>query len=138
MSFPELVFLESLLEDLEGQARIEQLATVSFASMSFPIYSIVLGAKEPEAPTLALIGGVHGQEKIGSQVVLSALETITELLQWDEMIHLALKRSRIAVLPIVNPVGMYLLRRSNGNGVDLNRNSPIDAESHSYPLIGGQ
>ena len=61
MSFPELVFLESLLEDLEGQARIEQLATVSFASMSFPIYSIVLGAKEPEAPTLALIGGVHGQ-----------------------------------------------------------------------------
>ncbi len=138
MSFPELVFLENLLENLKGRARIEQVATVKFATESFPIYSVVFGSTDPEAPTLALVGGVHGQEKIGSQVVLSALETLTELLEWDELTHLALQKSRVAFLPIVNPVGMYLLRRGNGNRVDLNRNSPVDAASHSYPVVGGQ
>ncbi|MGZ3655866.1 MAG: DUF2817 domain-containing protein [Bdellovibrionota bacterium] len=138
MSFPELVFLEGLLEDLQGRARIEQVATVKYATETFPIYTVVLGSSKPEAPTLVLTGGVHGNEKIGSQVVLSALETLTELLRWDELTNLALERSRIALMPIVNPVGMYLLRRTNGNGVDLNRNSPVDALSHSYPVVGGQ
>lgn len=138
MSFPELVFLENLLEDLAGRARIEQVASVSYSTVTLPLYTITLGSKDPAAPTLVLTGGVHGNEKIGSQVVLSALETLTELLRWDEMTNLALERSRIAIMPIVNPVGMYLLRRTNGNGVDLNRNSPIDAESHSYPIVGGQ
>jgi hypothetical protein len=138
MSFPELVFLESLLEDLHGRARIEQVGRATFSTESFPLYTVVLGSKDPAAPTLVLSGGVHGNEKIGSQVVLSALETLTELLRWDEMTNLALQRSRIAIMPIVNPVGMYLLRRTNGNGVDLNRNSPVDAESHSYPGVGGQ
>lgn len=138
MSFPELAFLEGLLEDLHGRARIEQVARVSFATETFPIYTVVLGSQDPSAPTLALTGGMHGQEKIGSQVVLSALETLTELLRWDEMTNLALERSRIAFLPIANPVGMYLLRRGNGNRVDLNRNAPIDAVAHSYPLLGGQ
>ncbi|HEY8279080.1 MAG TPA: DUF2817 domain-containing protein [Bdellovibrionota bacterium] len=138
MSFPELVFLESLLKELGSRARVEQVASVKFSTETFPIYTIAFGSTKPEAPTLALVGGVHGMEKIGSQVVLSALETMTELLQWDEMTNIALEKSRVVFMPIVNPVGMYLLRRSNGNGVDINRNSPIDAASHSYPLLGGQ
>lgn len=138
MSFPELVFLESLLEDLRDHARVEQVASIPYAGLHFPIYSVVLGAKDPAAPTLCLTGGVHGNEKIGAQVVLSTLETFSELLRWDELTHLALQRARIAVMPIVNPVGMYLLRRTNCNNIDLNRNSPIDAETHTYPLIAGQ
>jgi hypothetical protein len=140
MSFPELVFLESLLDDLRDQplARVEQAASIPYGGETFPIYTITLGSKDPAAPTLMLSGGVHGNEKIGAQVVLSALETLTELLRWDELTHHALARSRIAIMPIVNPVGMYLVRRPNGNGVDLNRNSPIDATSHSYPIVGGQ
>jgi hypothetical protein len=138
MSFPELVFLESLLEDLREHARIEQAASVRWGDKTFPIYTLVFGSKDPAAPTLALSGGVHGNEKIGSQVVLSALETLSELLRWDELTHLALARSRLAVMPIVNPVGMYLRRRTNGNGVDLNRNSPVDAGAHTYPIVGGQ
>ncbi len=88
--------------------------------------------------TFALTGGVHGQEKIGSQVVLSALETMTELLEWDELTNLALEKSRVVFMPIVNPVGMFLLRRGNGNKVDLNRNAPVEAATHSYPVVGGQ
>jgi len=138
MSFPELAFLETLLERLKGRARIEQVASIKFGSETFPIYTIALGSRDPAAPTLALSGGVHGQEKIGSQVVLSALETLTELLEWDELTNLALQKSRVVFMPIVNPVGMYLLRRGNGNRVDLNRNAPIEAATHSYPVVGGQ
>jgi len=139
MSFPELVFLESLLEDLRDEplARVEQAASIPFGDKTFPIYTVTLGSRDPTAPTLLLTGGVHGNEKIGAQVVLSALETLAELLSWDEITRQALARSRIAVMPIVNPVGMYLLRRPNGRGVDLNRNSPIEASSHTYPIVGG-
>lgn len=138
MSFPELAFLETLLERLQGRARIEQVAAVKFGDKTFPIYTVALGSRDPAAPTLALTGGVHGQEKIGSQVVLSALETLTELLEWDELTNLSLQKTRIVFMPIVNPVGMYLLRRGNGNRVDLNRNAPIEAATHSYPVVGGQ
>jgi Zinc carboxypeptidase len=138
MSFPELAFLENLLEELKHRARIEQLASIKYFTETFPIYGISIGSQQPEAPTLALVGGVHGQEKIGSQVVLSFLETLTELLHWDEMTNVYLEKLRIVLVPIVNPVGMFLLRRGNGNRVDLNRNSPVDADSHSYPVVGGQ
>ena len=41
-------------------------------------------------------------------------------------------------MPIVNPVGMFLTRRSNGNGVDLMRNSPVNADEPPVFLLGGQ
>ena len=138
MSFPELVFLESLLESLGGKARINQAASVKHGSETFPIYTVAFGSTDPAAPTLALVGGVHGQEKIGSQVVLSYLESLTELIHWDEITNLALEKSRIVFLPIVNPVGMFLLRRGNGNRVDLMRNGPLDVLEPTYPLLGGQ
>lgn len=138
MSFPELAFLETLLERLKGRARVERIETVKFRTESFPLYSVVLGSEDPAAPCFAVVGGVHGQEKIGSQVALSFLETLSQLAEWDEITNIALRKSRVAFFPIVNPVGMYLLRRGNGNHVDLNRNAPVEASSHSYPLLGGQ
>lgn len=138
MMFPELSFLLNLLKRINGRARVEMPAEMKFGTETFPIYTITFGSKDPSAPTLILSGGMHGQEKIGSQVALSALETLIELLDWDELTAHALERSRIAFMPIVNPVGMFLLRRSNGNGVDLNRNAPLEADSHSYPFLGGQ
>lgn len=137
MSFPELVFLEKMLDALKDKARVKQLASVSLGPENFPIYSIAFGSTDPAAPTLALIGGVHGQEKIGAQVVLSFLETLTELVHWDELTNLALEKSRVVFLPIVNPVGMFLLRRGNANRVDLMRNSP-EEHAGTTPLLGGQ
>jgi hypothetical protein len=40
-------------------------------------------------------------------------------------------------MPLVNPVGTYLRRRSNGQGVDLMRNSPVEAEGKPAFLLGG-
>ena len=137
-NFPELHFLERLLENLSSHARVNSETYVDFAGKKFPIYSVVFGSKDPTAPTLALIGGVHGQEKIGSQVVLSYLEILTELLHWDEITHKILEKSRIVFLPIVNPIGMYLIQRTNANGVDIMRNSPITSNEATTFLVGGQ
>ncbi|MGZ3712781.1 MAG: M14 family zinc carboxypeptidase, partial [Bdellovibrionota bacterium] len=139
MSFPELVFLENLLQSLGDTAKINQLGSVKAGSGSerFPLYSVCLGSKAPDAPTFALVGGVHGQEKIGTQVVLSYLETLSELMRWDEQTHDLLQKVRIAFYPIANPVGMFLLQRGNGNRVDLMRNAPGDHPGTTF-LLGGQ
>jgi hypothetical protein len=44
------------------------------------------------------------------------------LLDWDENFWPG-EKSRLVFVPIVNPVGVYLGTRCNGNGVDLMRNS---------------
>ena len=138
MSFPEQIFLENLLERVKDQARITQTASIRFSSETFPIYSIAFGSTDPAAPTLALVGGVHGQEKIGSQVVLSYMETLSELVQWDALTQDSLQHSRIVFYPIVNPVGLFLLRRGNGNRVDLMRNAPPVGPEKAVLLLGGQ
>jgi hypothetical protein len=81
---------------------------------------------QPDVPVLAFFGGVHGLEKIGSEVVLSYLQTIIRLLEWDGEFAARLEKSRLVFMPIVNPVGVYRGTRSNGNGVDLMRNSPVE------------
>ena len=73
---------------------------------------------------MAYFGGVHGLEKIGSEVLLSYLQTIVHLLEWDEEFAARLEKSRLVFMPIVNPVGVFRGSRCNGNGVDLMRRAP--------------
>jgi len=128
--FAELVQLESLIARLGDRAQVEALERITFQGRQFPIYSIVLGSMQAEAPVLAFFGGVHGLEKIGSEVILSYLQTLVELLDWDEELNIRLEKSRLVFVPIVNPVGVFRGTRSNGNGVDLMRNAPIEGSGN--------
>ena len=134
---PELVALERVLVGLQGRARISIEAVVRHRDVDFPIYAIAFGSEDPEAPCLGILGGVHGLERIGSDVTIAWLQTISEMLSWDRTLEDRLKTTRICFLPIVNPIGMYLTKRANGNGVDLMRNAPIEAEDKALFLIGG-
>ena len=124
--FPELKQLEIIIEQFGDKARTEVIDQIHYKDHQFPIHCISLGSTEPDAPVLAFFGGVHGLEKIGSEVILSYMETISQLLDWDEELLSRLEKSRLVFVPIVNPVGVYLGTRCNGNGVDLMRNSPIE------------
>jgi hypothetical protein len=135
---PEMSALEKVLKSLKHHARVEIIDRVSEKGIEFPLYGIVIGSQDRTAPTLALSGGVHGLERIGSEVVISYLNTISQSLEWDETLNERLKVSRLVFMPIVNPVGMFLTRRSNGNHVDLMRNSPVVAEQDPPFLLGGQ
>ncbi|WP_367154524.1 M14 family zinc carboxypeptidase [Methylomonas sp. HYX-M1] len=134
--FQELAQLESLLERLDGHARIETLTRIRWQGHDFPVYAIVLGTLQPQAPTLGFFGGVHGLEKIGSEVILSYLQTLIEMLEWDRELQRRLAESRLVFVPIVNPVGVYRGTRANGNGVDLMRNAPIEGQGNTKLYSG--
>ncbi|MDD5276985.1 MAG: M14 family zinc carboxypeptidase [Methylovulum sp.] len=124
--FPELEQLERIIEQFGGRAQIHIIERIQYKQLEFPIHCITLGSTAPDVPVLAFFGGVHGLEKIGSEVILAYMQTLSQLLDWDEELQARLERSRLVFVPIVNPVGVYRGTRSNGNCVDLMRNAPVE------------
>jgi predicted deacylase len=96
------------------------------------------GSQAADAPVLGLFGGVHGLERIGSQVVLALMKSFSEHLLWDETIQSALQKIRVVFFPLINPIGMLEKTRCNPQGVDLMRNAPVEAFEKPSFLIGGQ
>lgn len=131
-ALPEL----AAIEDLAAAARQWGTARVLADVEGLPMYAVQLGRDERTLPALLVTGGVHGVERIGTHVAIAFLTSLVARLGWDELLHEALTRARVIVVPLVNPVGMALGRRANGWGVDLMRNAPQPAPSGT-PLIGG-
>lgn len=135
-AFAELDQLEFLIGQLGDRARVETVGLIPYKKREFPIYNIVMGSQRTDAPVLAFFGGVHGLEKIGSEVILSYLHTIVQLLDWDEELAKRLQSSRLVFMPIINPVGVFNGTRCNGNGVDLMRNAPIEGSGNTKLYSG--
>lgn len=135
--FTELTLLESLIEDFGSEARVRVVANVQHEDKSYPLHSVVLGSQDPLAPSVGFFAGVHGLEKIGSEVVLAYMRTLQELMKWDQFAKDRLKHMRLVFMPLVNPVGIVNRTRSNGNGVDIMRNSPLDAEEGGGNIYRG-
>jgi hypothetical protein len=135
---PEIISLEALFPALQDIAQIQIEDEVDFEGIQFPLYSISIGATDPQAPVLAFFAGVHGLERIGASVAIAWLRTLIELMRWDRDTKERLCRSRIVFMPIVNPVGVFRRSRSNGADVDLMRNAPVQAEEPPPFLLGGQ
>lgn len=133
-SIPELLELDRLARALGRDASVETLVTVEHQGTPWPVRALSFGASSPEAPVLACVGGVHGLERIGAQVALGFLETIVSSLRWDRSVRDMLEQVRVLFLPVLNPVGVWLRRRSNGRGVDLMRNAPVQADRWELPL----
>lgn len=136
-ALPELGDLDEVLDLFGTRAETFELARVRCGALEFPIRGVVVGAARADAPTLALIGGVHGLERIGTHVVLSAMRTFARYLAWDRVLASMLDEVRLVFVPIVNPAGMAMRRRSNARGVDLMRNAPSHHESATTPIVGG-
>lgn len=135
---PELGLLDQLIADAGPVMRSQVLTTVSIQSHTIPIRACTLGSTVPTAPTLVFTGGVHGIERIGSQVVLAFLQTLVRRLEWDSSLVSGLENLRIVFVPVVNPVGLIRKTRANGAGIDLMRNAPVEADASVPLLIGGQ
>lgn len=142
---PELHSIESFISE-HCVGRVEKVGITKLPTEApyldmtvreLPIYKISYGTEDLSRPTLVLVGGVHGLERIGTQVVNSLLFSFNELTKWDDQVREALERMRIIFIPLLNPWGMALNRRSNANGVDLMRNAPIEAVGKTVPLLSG-
>jgi len=134
---PELRELLILTDHLGGVARVGSLGNVTHNGVSFPLVTVAFGPEDPKTPVLALFGGVHGLERIGTRVCLSYLRTILELARWDRNTLEMFKSTRLIFVPLINPMGMYLQSRSNANGVDLMRNAPVEADYLPKHIIYG-
>jgi hypothetical protein len=135
---PELAQLEQLIASAPAALRVEVLAQVPHMSGKLPLYALSLGNPDPRLPAMVLTGGVHGLERIGTQVVLAYLQTLLQRLPWDITLRHALQQGCIYFLPLVNPAGMANGWRANGNSVDLMRNAPVECREGAAWLVGGQ
>lgn len=134
--FPELKQLQTIIDRLGSRAKVEIVEQVAYQQQRLPIHCLTLGSERDDVPVVAYFGGVHGLEKIGTEVLLAYLQTITELLEWDQEFAERLQNMRLLFMPIVNPVGVLRGTRCNGNGVDLMRNAPIDGNGKTKLYSG--
>ena len=125
-------------DELKKLVQFEILSTIVYRQESYPIYSFTIGSRDPHHPTLFMTGGIHGLERVGAQLAWSLLKTTLDRLIWDQSLQEIFKNIRLVVIPLVNPVGYYKFKRSNGNDVDLMRNSPVTSKERVPFLLGGQ
>ena len=128
---PELLEMQRLHDRIARVGRIRTEGMVSYRGHDLPIYSYAFGPDTENVPTLILVGGVHGLERIGTRVVTAYLITWLELMEWDDLARQAASRVRILFYPLVNPGGMLAMSRANPNGVDLMRNAPVEMPTPS-------
>ncbi len=120
------------------QLRAKTLTEVESDGKLYPVICAELGSEQANIPCIVFIGGVHGVERIGTQVQLALLSSLLTRLAWDSQLQALLNRVRVCFIPILNPVGLAKGTRCNGNGVDLMRNAPIKAVDGVTFLVGGQ
>ncbi len=129
--------IAALIEPVHSRVQLTTVGYVEHKNQIYPLPLVCMGSADPAAPAVAYVGGVHGLERIGTEVVLAFLRSLVGRMLWDKSLNLLLEQVHVVFMPMVNPVGLQQRRRSNGNGVDLMRNAPVDALSRVPWLIGG-
>jgi Zinc carboxypeptidase len=136
-NLPELRELERLIELGRAHLDASVACEVDVRGQRFPVYQLTMGNPDPKLPAIGFFGGIHGLERIGTQVLLCFLNSLLTRLAWDKSLHHLLQDMRLVFMPLINPGGMWQSKRSNPRGVDLMRNAPIDAEGRVPFLAGG-
>lgn len=135
---PEHLQLEELLQQGAQHLRSHVAETVDIGDITIPLRVIELGSRSECAPVIGFFGGVHGVERIGTQVLLSWLHSLIHRLEWDDNLAGQIEHIRLVFMPMINPGGIWHRTRCNLNGVDLMRNAPVEATGPVPWLIGGQ
>ncbi|HEY4804330.1 MAG TPA: M14 family zinc carboxypeptidase, partial [Paraburkholderia sp.] len=102
---------EDLKEILDAGARwfdIHSAGEIEVRGRTFSLYVAAIGSRDPAAPAIGFFGGIHGLERIGSQLVLDYMRALVGRLAWDELLMQQLESVRIVFAPIFNPGGMWL------------------------------
>ena len=108
-ALPELDDLERAID--AGGRHLD--VTTSRCAGGLPVHAIALGNPARDAAGVGFFGGVHGLERIGTQVVIAWLQGLVERLRWDATLHRQLEHVRLVFMPLVNPGGMRRRTRAN-------------------------
>ena len=78
----EIESLEKIIANFGSLARTEVVEEVTYKGKTFPIHTVEIGSENPEDPVIGYFGGVHGLEKIGSEVILAFMDSLASLANW--------------------------------------------------------
>ncbi|TGL20513.1 DUF2817 domain-containing protein [Leptospira bourretii] len=112
-------------------------STKTEVGFRFPIYVLEIGKESAIKRNVAgLVAGVHGLETIGIRVLLDFLDDL--FARKTSELYREIKDGELGIvcIPILNPGGVAMKRRSNPNGVDLMRNSGVEAVKAPF-FFGG-
>lgn len=137
-TFDEHEDFKAILRAGSEHFAIQTVAEIYTAGPTFSLYTASIGSADPQAPALGFFGGIHGLERIGTQLILHYMRALLFRLAWDTLLQQQLQRIRLVFMPIVNPGGMWAHTRANPRGVDLMRNAPQRADAPVPFLAGGQ
>ncbi|KAJ2947032.1 hypothetical protein O0L34_g16377 [Tuta absoluta] len=117
-----------------------------------PLYVIEFadrpGVHQPYKPEVKYIGGIHGNEVLGRELLLGLAHYLCDQYNFgNRQIKSLIHTTRIHLLPAMNPDGWqaatdtggqdYLIGRNNNHSVDLNRNFPdLDAITFEFERQG--
>ena len=84
-TFDEHETLKKILRAGSGQFEIETVCEVQTRRAPFPVFPVFtasIGSRDPLAPCIGFFGGIHGLERIGSQLVLDYMQSLLHRLTW--------------------------------------------------------
>ena len=138
LGITQLEEIERLIDDAGTCVEARIVCRVEAGERGFPVHAIALGNPARDVPAVGFFGGVHGLERIGTDVLIAYLRSLVTRLAWDEVLQRQLENLRLVFMPLVNPGGLWLGTRANPNGVDLMRNAPLDSSERVPWPVGGQ
>ena len=134
----EVHALERLLEQAPPGVEVRRVCEVESDGRRLPVYAIGMGNPARDSPAVGFFGGVHGLERIGTQLLLRFLGQLLARWPHDRAMRQRLEHVRLVFMPLVNPGGMLRATRCNPRGVDLMRNAPVQASMRVPFMLGGQ
>jgi len=114
--------LQELANRCSAIMRVENIGT-SLGGRNIWVIRASLVAQD-NVPSILLAGNIHGDEVTGGQLLQRFAWDICEKYQTDADIRKILETSAVYIMPMFNADGYQAGRRTNNNGVDLNRNFP--------------
>jgi hypothetical protein len=102
-----------------GQAKECNLSSpgkIKSNPVNYPFYTLFISLKDKKGPKSAvcLSAGIHGDEPAGVEAMLSLLEN-------PDLYKPFLSKVDFTIFPCINPYGYEHNTRTNGQGLDLNR-----------------
>ena len=108
---------------------------LGITKLSYPIYLIHISklSNFDSKPQILFLGGTHGNEPSAVEVVLSLIKFfIFELNEFQNGIFQAID---LVFIPLLNPDGLYLKRRSNADFVDINRDFTYRDKPYAFSPV---
>lgn len=92
---------------------------------------------EADKPAVKLVSTIHGDEPVGTELLLNFAELLLTEYGRDPRITALVDSTDIWILPLMNPDGMEARTRNNAGGVDLNRHFPVYGTQYTGTWFDG-